>query len=245
MGGTNAWSYSACHAAAGLVLASHTSYEVVTNIVDGQPSERWMARQWLDVVDYADPSTPTLRPTIPFPGRLVGLGYGGEVLYAESQRTWDPEPGVEGDWLAAVSYDGVEAHVADATPLPWTWPRPLLTLDGVVYLVRVGTNYVSADLESWRFSAATAKLERLSVQGVGPSTYSLLSVGAYLGASDGRAIGLFDISDPTSPALWLKGEFDGCSGGSLEHADATSAEGLVAPLGNYGVARMPAPGGGG
>ena len=241
MGGTNAWSYSLSHAAEGLVFASHVTYETVTNIIDGRPYEQWMSHQWLDVVDFADPSSPTVRPPTALPGQLVGLSHQGAVVYTQGVKTWDTNDTSGLQWLAALAYDGVSAHWSDAISLPTTWPQPLLGWQGAIYLNRINTDNSSAELEIWQLSAATARLTRLGSTSTSPNSYTLAPVGNYLGGTDGRAMTLIDVSDPSAPKLWLKGELEGCISGTLDQADATPEQGLLLPLGNYGVGRIPPP----
>jgi hypothetical protein len=41
----------------------------------------WRVRDFLDVVDYTDPASPTLRPAVNVPGQLAGLSAAGSMLY--------------------------------------------------------------------------------------------------------------------------------------------------------------------
>lgn len=238
LGGPDAWAYSLSYAASGLVFTSHTTYDVVSNTVDGVVYQQWMARYWLDVVDYADPGTPTVRPKVSLPAELIGIAQGGDVLCTKGMNTWQTNDLSGQQWLAAVAYDGVEAHLADAMPLPTTWPQPVLVKDDLVYLARVSTNYTTADLEVWEVTSARGTWARLGSAAIGTGFYSMSAVGAYLGLTDGRTVNLFDVSVPSKPRVWLKGQFDGCVSGSIDHADASTQWGVFLPLGSYGVGRL-------
>jgi hypothetical protein len=238
VGGTNAWGYSLSYAAPGLVFTSHTTYDVVTNTIEGQPYQQWLARYWLDVVDFADPTTPTLRPSVSLPAELIGLAQAGDLLFTKGMNTWKTNDTSGQTWLAAVAYDGVEAHLADAMPMPVTWPQLALVKDGLVFLTRVSTNYTSADLEVWEVNSTLGTWAQVGLTPIGTGLYSMATVGAYLGISDGRSVNLIDVSVPAKPRLWLKGQFDGCVSGGIEHGDATSGLGAFLPLGSYGVGRI-------
>jgi len=81
-----------------------------------QPVTTWIERHYLDVVDYALPANPTMRPPVNIPGALQGLSRGGALLSSLAQR-----PVIEGgsdsrQWLDATAHDGVDAHLGIRWP---------------------------------------------------------------------------------------------------------------------------------
>lgn len=76
----------------------------------------WHTRHSLQVVDYADPSEPVVRASVPLPGELLGLSHQGNLLYARTNSL--ATTGVSKASLLALAYDGVGASLVSTRDLP-------------------------------------------------------------------------------------------------------------------------------
>ncbi len=123
--------------------------EIVTN---AWPVVQWMEHHYLDVVDYALPANPTMRPPVNIPGVLQGLSRGGALLYTLAQR-----PATEGgsdwrQWLDAIAYDGVDAHLVDSLALSSQGPQPVLVHGEAIFVGRPAPDRL---VICWRCRATT------------------------------------------------------------------------------------------
>jgi hypothetical protein len=83
----NVWNFSDGHAVDGKIYLSYQKVNLV-NLSPGRPEQvvikgRWIQKNFLAVVDYADPIHPTQRPAVNIPGSLEGISHGGNVIYTK------------------------------------------------------------------------------------------------------------------------------------------------------------------
>src|SRR4029077_100187 len=125
--------------------------EVITN--NDNPTGLWIQLSELDVIDYADPITPTVRDPVNIPGTLQGISNEGELLYTSGLHWGTNQVFDWTQWLEASAYDGVEAHLVASMPLSDSWPNTLLVVDTNIFIGRSGyssanTNITSPSLEA-------------------------------------------------------------------------------------------------
>jgi len=233
---TNAWGFSAPQTASGRIYFSHEQSSFLS------AAAGWRVSDYLDVIDYADPAAPTLRPAVGIPGQLAGLSADGALLYllgtAMSAAGTYYLNNNEG--LNACAYDGVGAYLVDSLPLPQTWPRPVLVNADTVYLGRAAaagrTNHT---LEAWGLSAQ-GQFARRALARVALPVTALAAFGPLLAAqSANNAVSLFDLTSPATLRLCGQGAPSGCLWFDLNHAGGALTSGLWLSLDDYGIAAVP------
>jgi len=124
----NVWNFSDGHAVGGKIYISYQKSELDEPGPD-RPEElvikgRWIQKNYLAVVDYADPIHPTQRPAVNIPGSLAGVSHGGDVIFTKGMH-YDEETLVTNnrEWLDALAYDGVAAHLMDSIAYSSQWPH--------------------------------------------------------------------------------------------------------------------------
>ncbi len=259
--GSGYWNFSKPFTVDGLVYLGHQASEWVPNVLpEGvaappqtlvkdpntgdvviAPVGTWLTRYFLDVVDFADPTTPVLRKPVNIPGQLQGISHGGAILFTSAPH-WDPVKLTTDwtEWLDASAYDGVSASLIDSLKLPTTWPHPVTVKDGVVLLGRPGDDKVPHVLESWSL-ADTGKFANRSriVLTTPPSNFSkfgdLLVAQAYGGKAN---LQFFNVTDAATPRPIGFQDLSSCLGYNLDYGDGSITSGLWLPLGPYGVAKL-------
>lgn len=231
---TDTWRrFSLPYASGTLLYLSHSGSELqpgTTNI--------WLERHYLNVVDYTDPESPAVRKPVNIPGTLQGLSHGGEMIYTKGLH-WTTNITSWEEWLDAVAYDGVAAHLVASMPLGLDWPKPL-ALDGPnIYLGRAlyesGTNAAAHTMQRW-FLNVDGKFElEASLSMVNPVSAIWVKDGLLAGQQDYRNVMLFDVSH--LKVLLPIGELltPGCTTPYLSQADGALGRGIWVPLGVYGV----------
>ncbi len=203
----------------------------------------WVQRSYLDVIDYADPLSPTIRPPVNIPGTLQGLSNAGELLYTVGFHFTTNQVFDWTEWLDASAYDGVAAHFVASLALPDVWPHPVLAVGTNVFIGRPGYNNTNANivahqLETWTLLANGMFSKSGSVTLANPAS-SLLGLGSLLAAQESdNSIDLFDDSAPATLKLIGSGQPPECLWFDLNQADGTVDRGLWIPLGAYGVGQV-------
>ena len=212
-----------------------------TNVTREVPMLRWDLRAYLDVVDYADPQEPTVRPPVNLPGTLRGLSHDGALLYTVGYH-WKGETNrlpEGGEWLDASAYDRVEVHLVDSLEMPQTWPQPLLVNGTDIFLGRASaTNASESLLETWSLSDA-GKFTRRSGIKLPAAAEQLAVFGNLVAVQTGGTLELFDLADSASPKPIGSGQAPHCLGMHLPSADGSVDRGLSVPLSSYGVWSVP------
>lgn len=264
---TNAYSFSQTFAAEGLVYFSHDTSEFVpglespwktygyTNIYADSttglwvtnitPAGSWVRRYFLDVVDYADATTPTLRQPVSISGTLQGISHQGALLYTTRTHYQKAATASDYTWsclVDALAYDGVAAHFVDSITLANYWSAPLVVAGTKVYLDQSGddnASYYPTYLETWMVTD-TGKFTRLSQTKLNGPAYSLQAVNDLLIAQESdNSIAMFDLANPEKPGLLSEAKPPTCYWIDLAHADGDKLRGLWVPMSGYGVARIP------
>jgi alpha-tubulin suppressor-like RCC1 family protein len=218
-----------------------TNYSYVTRMVavtNSWPIITWIEHHFLDVVDYAVPSNPTVHPPVNIPGALEGVAYNGALLYTLAHRPVTEERNQWVQWLDAVAYDGVEAHLVDSLALPDQLPNPVLVRDATIFLGRSPPDTNSApQLEAWTL-LDTGKFAKIGGLRLSLPAQYLAAFGDLLVTQSNNDLQLISASDPLRLTLISAGGPAGCVGYNLENADGAAARGLWLPLGSYGVYRV-------
>ena len=221
-----------------------TNYNYVTRqvvVTNSWPMVTWMENHYLDVVDYAIPSQPTVRPPVNIPGALQGLSHRGALLYTLARRPATETPNEWGQWLDALAYDGVEAHLVDSLAPPDRWPSPVLVRDSTIVVGRPASDTNSMpQLEAWTL-ADTGRFAKLCGLTLGSPAQNLAVFGDLLVSQNANNLQLFSAADSARLALIGGGGAAGCAGYNLENADGAAARGLWLPLGLYGVYHVALP----
>lgn len=262
--GTNGWwNFSAASTANGMVYLSHQlSFFIEEPVpIDPDPIDRlvapifwpggsWIAKSYLDVIDYADPAQPLVRRPVNIPGKLNGVSADGALLFTTGARSTKLDAtGAWTEYLDASAYDGVTAHLVDSLPLPAAWPHPVLVSSGNIFIgwPDYGTNAPTTaahSVQAWSVSGA-GKFTRLSRTPVPNAASSLAAFGNLLAAQQAdNTLTLLDVTHPAAPSRVGDGRPSGCQWYDLTQADGRldagrALNGLWLPLGAYGVARVP------
>jgi hypothetical protein len=234
------WSFSQTFSSSTRLYLSHTYSELITNAT--YTNGFWMQNYLLDVIDYADPATPTLRTPVSIPGVLQGLSHEGDLLYTMGAH-WNPTNITDWtQWLDASAYDGVAAHLVASQALPDSWPHPLLVVGTNIFIGHPGyssttTNVTEHRLETWSLSDSGSFTLNGSII-LSQPTYLLVERNALLMAqqTDG-SLALFDDSSPSKLVSVGTQQPPGCLWWyDLNQADGgLGAAGVWLPLGAYGV----------
>lgn len=251
------WNFSPAFAAGGLVYLSHQrSYfleePVAPDALDPnaviapalEPKGTWVARSYLDVVDFADPQSPGVRRPVNVPGRLNGVSHGGSLLYTTGTR-WTSPLSSWTESLAVSSYDGVSVRLVDRVALPDAWPHPVLVAGPDIFIgwPDYGTNAPATaahSLQTWRVSM-TGKLVRTGRAELRNPANVLAHFGELLAVQQtDNELALFDAVDGANLTPVGGGRPGGCQWADLTHADGARGRGVWVPLGAYGVASVPA-----
>ncbi len=255
----NWWSFSSAYSAGGMIYISHQSSEYLEGVLPpGQPKPEptitkdpstgeiistptpfgmWVTRYFLDVIDFADVKSPTIRKPVNIPGLLRGVSHNGALIYtvgAHWDATWNTD---WSEWLDASAYDGVSASLVTSLPLK-EWPHPTLVKDNHVFIGRAPGGDAVPRLEVWKV-ADTGKFELAGSTGLGVPANDLVAFGNLLAVQQDRQVSFFDASNPAAPLPRGSGQADGCLYYDLRGADGGLSSGLWIPLNDYGVAVMP------
>ncbi|MEK7676984.1 MAG: beta-propeller domain-containing protein [Verrucomicrobiota bacterium] len=248
------WNFSESIQVGALVYTSHETSEYLPDIIpppqvyqqwngtnyiwvtNQPPPGVWVQRHYLDVIDFTDAQEPTVRKPVNVPGTLVGVAYGGELLYTQSYQS-EVNPWRWSEWIEASAYDGTQAHFVDAMPLVKDWPRAVHAYKGNLYISRpANTNETKAVLEVWTLPL-TGKFSMISRTSLDSPPYSLETFGNLL-AAQGNRIDLYDISNPAALTFLGGTGGAGCVGYNLDFADGSVTRGLWVPAGVYGVIKI-------
>jgi hypothetical protein len=258
--GQNWWFAPETFTAGGLVYLSHQASEFREGVrLPGQPDPQpyevvlpdgtreiikppvgvWVTRHFLDVVDYADPATPTVRPPVNLPGPLVGLAAEGALLFTRGPH-WDAQGLSDGaEYLDACAYDGVTVSLVASLKQPAEWPRAAAVTDaGLVCVARPAASQADGGvLEAWRLNAGGA-FELWATAALKQPADQLRALGPLLAARTGPSVTVLQTTDsgltPVGQTLVA-----GCYWPDLTRAVAEPGRALWLPLGEYGLLTVP------
>src|SRR5439155_8235965 len=149
----NWWSFSNPFAAEGLAYLSHQTSEFLCNVASpwqtttnsGGPIGTWVQKYFLDVVDYAHPADPLARKAVNIPGALNGISHQGALLYTVGTHWTTNWSYSYTEYLDALAYDGVSAHLVDSLPLSSQWPHPVLVVATNIFVGQPGQTTSTTD----------------------------------------------------------------------------------------------------
>lgn len=232
------WSFSQPFLTGTRIYLSHNESEVVTN--KDNPTGLWVQHSELDVIDYADPKSPSIRNPVNIPGTLQSISDEGELLFTVG-RHWGTNQVFDWtQWLEASAYDGVSAHLVASMALPDSWPQALLVVDTNAFIGRPGyssstTNVSAPSLEAWYLSDSGIFTLNSTVELSQPA-YTLVDRGGLLVAQETQnSLDIFDDSKPAALSSIAHLSPTGCLWPDLNQADGGKNLGLWIPLGVYGV----------
>jgi hypothetical protein len=233
---TSWWSYSDAFATGKLVYSSHQTAQYEEG--PAFPKGAWITHYFLDVVDFTDPASPTLRKPVIIPGRLEGISRQGTLLYTVAPH-WTATGTTDGiQYLDAAAYDGVAAALVDSLGLTTYSSPPVLVQGESVLVPWVDSTGRVHSLETWGLSNAGRFLKQGTVS-LPETPYVLATFGNLLALQWGATITLFDATDPAGLRRVGEATPPGCVWGSLSTADGSLTDGLWLPLGDYGVFGIP------
>jgi hypothetical protein len=229
----NAWGFSKAQTANRLVYFTHEQ-------TDWSAANTPRLSEWLDVVDYADPTTPAIRPPVSVPGSLAAISEDGLMLYFVGTVTvlegWSAKTS---ETLSACSYDGVSAYLVASLGLQQTWPRPFVVNRGRVFLGRPAADEAAGgSLELWTLSGG-GRFQRGAVTHLSQAASALAVFNDLVAVQQtGNGISIFDVSSGEAFSPAGEGTTPGCLWADLNRA-AADPVGFWIPLDEYGVAVVP------
>jgi hypothetical protein len=254
------WGFSQAHTAGGLVYLSHQASEFIEGITlpgqtppqpyevvkpDGTkemvtpPVGVWVTKHYLNVVDFTDASSPTVRKAVNLPGQLIGLAQSGALLFTAGPH-WDDK--WQTDWIEyvdACAYDGVSASLVASLKQSADWPRARAVADGMVFLASKSPAPATSGLiEAWRLGEAGAFTRRGEIALSSPAS-DLKALGTLLVAQTDRGLQVVDTANPAAMTIVGRGQSAGCTWPDLSLAVGESGSGVWVPLGAYGLLAVP------
>ena len=251
------WNFSDAFEVNGVVYLSHQSSEFIPDIllpgqrkpkpvitigengeeiIEERPYGIWMQKYFLDVVDFADPYEPVIRPTVDIPGRLRGVSHQGEVIYTVGPH-WDEAFQTSGrEWLDVSAYDGVEVSLITSLDLRESWLRPFVVAEsGAIYMATSNAERSSSALETWRLDE-NGRLGRVTTQSLSLSSWELRIVDAQtLVVRQDQGFGVYDVSEAFEPKALGTTEQMGCLWLDMNRVVAGEGARLWAPVYDYGA----------
>ncbi len=254
------WSFSDTFSAGDLIVQSHQASEFLEGVeLPGQPRPQpyevvkadgtretvtppvgiWVTKHYLDVVDYSDPTTPTARPLVNLPGRLIAVSSDASLVYTLGPH-WDEKWQSDGaEYLDASAYDGVAVALVNSMKMPADWPQAVTVSNGSVFLARrTSSTAATGVVETWKLGASGA-FEKLGELGIDVAAQALQVTGTVLAAQADREILVLDGRTPAALTVIGRGRSDGCIWPSLGTAEILEGKALWVPLGEYGVMTVP------
>ncbi len=206
------------------------------------PAGVWVTRHFLDVVDYADPDHPTVRPPVNLPGRLEAVAAAGELIFTRGPH-WNELGQTDGvDYLDACAYDGVSVSLVASLRLPSEWPQALaVNPGGQVFLTRLAPADSRAGvIETWQLDAE-GKFQRVAQTALARPATGLKSLDPLLAATTDEAVHVL-LHNPDGLLLPLgEARLPGCLWPDLDRSAARPGQALWLPLGDYGLLTVPLP----
>jgi alpha-tubulin suppressor-like RCC1 family protein len=221
-----------------IVEDGHWEERVVTN---SYPVYRTWIRHELDVIDFTgDPSNPVLRPSVSLPGPLRGVSHEGSLLYTLATRVDAEDETTLRTWLEAGAYDGVAVHLVNSLELAKNSAGASAVADvdprGIV-LVAVddgkGTNTLSALALNTEGRFVSLDVRRLEQR-----VFQMEIRDRILALSSSARVLLLDVTDQGELQPLGEPFEQGCLILWFNRLAGDRREGLWAPLGDFGAARL-------
>jgi len=245
--GGERWSFSRAESVGRLVYLTHMESEFVPDETKpDQPGEipvgKWITRYYLDVVDFADSDSPTVRAPVNVPGSLEGVeGVGaGEALVFTRGFRYDASGLTDGtEWVDALAYDGVKASLAASLPLPAQWPRPVSVMNGKLWLGRPAAEETEEpSLELWRLGDE-GKFVREAALALDGAAQEIEPLGPAVAIRLGGAVAICRASLEGSIEILGREAPPGCLWADLRPEGLDWPCALWLPMGEFGVFGVP------
>lgn len=257
-GTNNWWNFSGAIAVDGaLVYLSHQASEYREDLVppgsratvtydpatgtyktNEPPKGMWISRHYLDVVDYTDPANPARRAPVNIPGVLKDVSHEGAVVYTVYYHYDNNFVSDYGEWVDALSYDGVEAHLLGSLKLPTEWPRPYDLSNGQLYLGKPNSTNTPAWLEHWALDGSGKFALKAQAQ-LTRAAQSISVVGDLVAVSTDNEMLIYPAAGIGIPKPVGAKPFSSCYYADLQKGKGSLLEGLWLPLRDYGVMHVP------
>ena len=247
------WNFSDAFTADGKIYVSYqkNDYEEWLPVDASRPVpvNRWVQKHFLSVIDYADPVHPTPRPAISVPGTLQGISHEGSVLITQGIH-YDPETLATDskEWLDALAYDGVGAHLVDSIPFSDQWPHIAeVTRDGLVIAGQVRLDEMINQsnpvpelytISNWVVNQSGQFEQVGDVWSLPFATYQFHLSGDALLLKQGQDVWKFDIGNDGSMVLSSMYQPFGCYGFNLPGTLIDEDNHLWIPAFDYGADRL-------
>ncbi len=208
----------------------------------------WEQKNFLQVLDYGDPASPTERMKVDIPGELIGVSHNGSVLYTRGHH-WKAGSNQQDytEWLDASAYDGVQASLLDSIPLGKNWPNPaLVDRDGRIVAVSSETSGPTDSptytfrLNTWRLDGA-GRFARVGQSLIfDEGVHELASIDDLLLARVGQSHRVIEFIGDEATEI-ANEPVRGCFWTQLRSADGNRTSGIWLPLNDYGLISIPLP----
>lgn len=237
---TNNWyGFSPAFQHGSLLYFSHATSEPV--VLADQKTTNYVARNYLDVVDYADPTSPALRKPVNIPGLLEGITHAGELLYTRGTH-WTTNQTDWREYLDASAYNGVEANLVASLPLSQNWPHPVLVAGTNIVVGKAnyesGTTPPDHSVQAWFLDVTGRFIPGASLKVDSPASSFWHKEGLLAVQNSETQVLLFDFSGGSFLPLG-KAQPSGCIWFDITRSEGDLARGLWVPLGDYGATRVP------
>jgi hypothetical protein len=199
----------------------------------------WVTKHYLDVVDYADPATPTVRPSVNLPGSLIGVSPDAALLFTSGPH-WDDTWRTDGaEYLDVSAYDGVSVTLAASLKLPAEWPRASVIVGNTIFLARKAPAPATGGLiEAWVLGPDRTMQQQGELK-LDVAAQALQAAGTVLAVQSDREILAVEVTQPGAMQIIGRARTDGCLWPGLGNAQVLGKDSLWVPLGEYGIMTVP------
>ncbi|HYE33647.1 MAG TPA: beta-propeller domain-containing protein [Methylomirabilota bacterium] len=203
-------------------------------VTNTYPRYLYATRHLLNVVDYENPSAPTVRRPVNIPGELRGMAANGAAIYTVGQRFSTNQDSYE-YWLDVSAYDGVSAFLVDS--LKMDAADYLSAWDGVDGILIPSMK--ESQLKRFELDVASAKLKVTDAEALPPVHTEVTAKGSRFVTRSDNELRVWAVDAAGELSLLRSGRSEGCHWIDITRSDVDSANWIWAPLGEYGVARVP------
>jgi len=224
----------------------HFSMERLTTVtpeeIEGKPAAPWIWRQHvaneLQVVDYADPASPALRPPVAIPSPLVGISHGGELLYTRGPLYKADGATDYQEHFSASSYDGVAVALLDSRSIT-NWPNAQWVFpDGRVWVSAGQPDGLSSTLAILVVNNQ-GKFLPIAAAKSPDMIHEWFQAGDILVGRGYQSLAAFDAGQTSKFTPLGSSASDSCFWFDSHRVTGSQAEGLWIPLQDFGVRQIP------
>ncbi|MGV3772924.1 MAG: beta-propeller domain-containing protein [Verrucomicrobiales bacterium] len=245
---TNAWGWSNGKAVAlnNLIYTSHNQYvEVDVVVADNSTDTKEIItkqgrhKHFLDVIDYSDPKEPVRRFPVSIPNPLESVSHDGALVYNFGMH-YNVQGWYNGytNWIDALAYDGVTAHLVDSFALDQNYYRPYkVTTGGDLFMALPKTTNSSPQLVLIRINDQ-GKFSEVTRTELAGEANSIGQVGDVLLVSSNNLITPYEkVTTPESALIrpLNEGTRVGCIWPDINQAEGSESDGIWLPLNDFGL----------